>query len=134
VDRREPIVVFVSTLVVTFVLPLVILLQPQVVKVFLQHAAILKLVVGSRLVGRTRFLVHLVEDGPFRGASRLLVLDHSDKIVIEGLALVLPCFLLVVVIFLGPLLGSLLSSASTFPMSSLWLRKAPTAFSSVVLR
>ena len=106
-DGRESFVVFGSALVITFVLPLVILLQPHAVKVLLQHTTILKLVVGPSLVLWAGLLLHLVEDRPLRGASSLLALDRSNEIIVEGLAFVLLCFLLLVVVLSGPPAGTL---------------------------
>ena len=66
-DCREPLIILTAALVVTLVSPLVVLLQPKAVEVFLQHTAILELVVGTSLVIRTRLLEHLVENNPFWG-------------------------------------------------------------------
>jgi len=64
VDGGEPLIFFVSALVVVFVLPLVVLLQPQAVEVLFQHAAVLEPVIGPSLVVRAGLLEHLIEDGP----------------------------------------------------------------------
>jgi hypothetical protein len=50
----ELVVIFAVAFVVAFVFPLVVLLDAQDIKVLLQHAAILELVVGSSLVVRAR--------------------------------------------------------------------------------
>jgi hypothetical protein len=47
---------------------------------------------------RAGLLEHLVKDGPFWGASRLLALDGGDELIVEGLPLDLPCLLLLLVI------------------------------------
>jgi len=80
---------------------LVVLLQPKAVKVLLQHATLLKLLIRPSLVVRAGLLEHLVEDDPFWRASRLIALDCGDEIIVDGLSLDLPSFLLVVVLF-GP--------------------------------
>ena len=50
---------------------------------------------------RVGLLEHLVEDDPLQGASRLLALDNSNEVLVEGLPIDLPCLLLLVVLF-GP--------------------------------
>ena len=100
-DSGEPFIVLTSALVVTFVLPLVILLQPQAIEVLLQHVVVLELMGGPSLVVRAGLLQHLVKNRPLRGDSSLLALDRSDKIIVEGLA-VLSFFLLIVVVFWAP--------------------------------
>ena len=82
VDGGESFIFFVSALVVAFVLPLVILLQPQAVEVLFQHATVLELVIGPSLVVRAGLLEHLVEDGPLwgpRGFLRSTVVMKSSS-------------------------------------------------------
>ena len=50
----ELVVIFAAAFVVAFVFPLVIFVDAQAVKVLLQHAAILELMVGTSLVVRSR--------------------------------------------------------------------------------
>jgi len=68
---------------------------------------------------------------PLLGASRLLALNRSDEIVVEGLRLVLLCFLLLVVALFGSPAETLVISAGALPLSLSWLKKAPTASSPV---
>ena len=107
-DYKEPVVVLASTLVVTLVFLLIVLLQPQAVEILLQHVAVLEHVVGPSLVITARLFEHFVKNAPLQGASRLLSLDHGDKIVIDGLALVLSRLLLLVVVLLGSSTGALI--------------------------
>ena len=60
VNSRETIVILAATVVVALVFLLVILLYAETVKISLQHAAILELVVGPSLVIRVGILEHLV--------------------------------------------------------------------------
>ena len=78
----------------------------KLVDLLTNDLALLLVEAAQSLVVRTGLLQHLVENRPLRGTSRLLALDRSDQIVIEGLTFVLPCFLLVVALF-GPPAGTL---------------------------
>ena len=59
-----------------------------------------------------------MEDGPLRGASRLLALDRGKEIVVEGLSLILSRFLLVVVLF-GPPAGAFVVFCWCLPLAAL---------------
>jgi hypothetical protein len=85
---------------------------------FASTTAILELVVGPSLVIRAGLLEHLMEDGPLRGASRLLALDRGKEIVVEGLSLILSRFLLVVVLF-GPPAGAFVVFCWCLPLAAL---------------
>jgi len=63
-DSGESFIFFVSALVISFVVPLVVLLQPQAVEVLFQHVIVLELVIVPSLVVRAGLLEHFVEDGP----------------------------------------------------------------------
>jgi len=86
-------------------------------------------VISPSLVVRAGLLEYLVKDGPFWRASRLLALDRGDEIIVEGLSLDLPCFLLVVLF--GPPAGAFVVIDWCLPLLLLWLKKAPTASSPV---
>jgi len=107
VDGWETLVFFVVPLVAVLFFLLVILLKPHAVEVYFQHAAVFKLVVCPSLMVRARLLPHLVEESSLRGSSRFFTLHGSDEIVVEGLPLERPCFLLLLV-FLGSSTGALI--------------------------
>jgi hypothetical protein len=69
--------------------------------------AILEVVVCGSLVVGTRFFEHLVEDAPTRGASRLLAVSSSDKVVCHGFVFALLILLLPHVVPFGAPVGAL---------------------------
>jgi hypothetical protein len=78
---------------------------------------------------RARLLEPLVEDDPFRRASRLLTFDHDNEIIVDGLALVLSCLILLVVVLFGSYAGALIIIHWRLPLVALWPKNTPTASS-----
>jgi len=98
VDGWETLILFVVPLVAVLFFLLVVLLEPQVIEVSFQHAAVLEHVVCPSLMLRAGLLQHLVEDSSLRGSSRFFTLRGGDEIVVEYLTLERPCFLLLLVL------------------------------------
>jgi hypothetical protein len=127
-DGGESFIFFVSALVINFVLPLLILLQPEAAEVLFQHVTVLELVIGPSLVVRAGLLNHLVEDGPLWGPQGFLRSTAATESSLRASRLIGHVFFLLL-FFLGPLLGPSSLSAGAFPLSFSWLKKALTASS-----
>jgi hypothetical protein len=105
VDLGKPLVL----VVVLFlgILLLVIFLDAQAFEVFLEHVAVLEVVVCGPLMVGTRFLEHLVKDAPTGGALRLLAISSSDKVVCRGFVFALLVLLLLPIVPFGTPIGAL---------------------------
>jgi hypothetical protein len=92
-DLEKPLVLVVSL----GIFLLVVFLDSYAFKVSLEHVTVLKVVVrGPFLVG-TRFFEHFVKNAPTEGASRLLTINSSNKVIGRGLLFALLVLLLPVV-------------------------------------
>jgi hypothetical protein len=89
--------------------------------------AILELVISPSLLVRAGLFEHLIEDGPLWGTLRLLALDGSDEIIVEGLLLDLSCLLLLVVLF-GPPARALIVVSWCLPLAVLRVEESTDRF------